>query len=222
MKHIITIAAAILTLGINSNALPEDFIDNGHYTTDTVSGLDWLDVNLTVDIPIGFIDEGPGTSSVLRRVGEMLDGWRYATDTEFAEMLVNFTGKSNPGNGYVSYIGTTLIAELQELIGITEITDFATLTIGILKGGSFDFYPGVLYNEKCVDFQYSQPFAQHLSFKYRQYGNYVGYPSLGNYLVRQTIGNNENVVNKCLDDDKEPKRKGKHKRHHSKRKHSRD
>lgn len=68
--------AAIVAIG----SAQASIIDNGTYTTDTVSGLDWLDVTRTA---------GMSFNTVLSEiaVGGTLYGWRYATADQLAELV---------------------------------------------------------------------------------------------------------------------------------------
>ena len=51
-------------------------IDNGSYTTDTESGLDWLDVTLSINRSYSDVSSQFGS-------GGDFEGWRYATGIEF-------------------------------------------------------------------------------------------------------------------------------------------
>jgi hypothetical protein len=66
----------ILSVSTLANAT---LIDNGNYTTDTESGLDWLDWTETVDMT---------QSEALTRFGGA--GWRAATETEARGLLGDF------------------------------------------------------------------------------------------------------------------------------------
>ncbi len=71
----------------SAHAAPVDFIDNGNSTTDSLSGLEWLDVNITAGR--NYFD----VSSELGAGGEF-EGWRYANVNEFLQMISNWTGIS--------------------------------------------------------------------------------------------------------------------------------
>jgi len=81
MKYILTFLLSISVL----HAAQVDFIDNDTYTTDTISGLNWLDVTTTV---------GLSKNHVLGELGTGGDyaGYRYATGTEFMTMMDNYHG----------------------------------------------------------------------------------------------------------------------------------
>jgi len=88
-NRFILIGLALLGLSVSSvNAAIVDIVDNGGYTTDTLSGLDWLDA----------------TSSTLRShadvagefgVGGDFEGWRHATIAEVETFFVN-AGAATP------------------------------------------------------------------------------------------------------------------------------
>jgi hypothetical protein len=78
-------AVGLFTLGsMSANAL---LIDNNTYTTDTVSGLDWLDVTTSVNQTFDYVGSQFG-------VGEVYEGWRFATGNEF-NALVNGAAGTN-------------------------------------------------------------------------------------------------------------------------------
>ena len=70
-----------------STSSKAEIIDNGSYTTDTESGLDWLDVPITANKSYNTIFDqlGPG--------GEF-DGFRYATAQEFNTLISHYTAVS--------------------------------------------------------------------------------------------------------------------------------
>lgn len=81
IKSVIGAACAALTvLTFNANAA---IIDNGIYTTDEASGLDWLDLTVT---------DGQSFNTVSERIGSggNLEGWAYATMSQFEAFMVHF------------------------------------------------------------------------------------------------------------------------------------
>jgi hypothetical protein len=67
-----------------SPAAHATFIDNTTYTTDTTSGLEWLDLSST---------DGMSYNAVSAAIsGGSLTGWRYASALEVRTMIGNFTG----------------------------------------------------------------------------------------------------------------------------------
>jgi hypothetical protein len=63
-----------------------ELVDHGHYTTDTDTGLDWLDLPLTAGMSIFDFSNG-AVGAGLRQ-----DGWRSATDAEIQDLFGKITG----------------------------------------------------------------------------------------------------------------------------------
>jgi len=101
-----------LTLTNMAHASASTFIDNGSYTTDTTSGLDWYDVSLTKGLNYNEV-------IALTSTGGTLEGenWHYATATEFQSMLGNFLDLA-PSGFYNSNNGT--LSQLVDMLGTTE------------------------------------------------------------------------------------------------------
>lgn len=90
-------------------------IDNGTYTTDTQTGLDWLDVTETFQRSYNDVSSQFG-------VGGEFEGWRYATMDELLSLIFNASGIIIPEEDYnlftnveddqidplVAYLGSTL------------------------------------------------------------------------------------------------------------------
>jgi hypothetical protein len=84
------------------------FIDNGDYTTDTESGLDWLDWTKTMyDTQAEALAEFSG------------DGWRIATSMEATDLLESYFGVSFPAN--------------TDFINGNQIADYAVLSSAFLS-----------------------------------------------------------------------------------------
>jgi hypothetical protein len=64
--------------------IPTGFIDNDTYTTDTIGGLDWLDLSTTLGQSRNQVDERI-------TIGD-LAGWRYAQGSEIGSVINNWTG----------------------------------------------------------------------------------------------------------------------------------
>ena len=71
-----------LFAGFQTNAT---IIDHGSYTTDTSSGLEWLDVTMSINRSYDDV------SSHFGLLGDF-EGWRYASGLEFEQLLVNISG----------------------------------------------------------------------------------------------------------------------------------
>ena len=78
MKKYLTLV--ILAVTLNANAA---IVDNGTYTTDTGTGLDWLDVTATLGLSYNQVVAELGAEGAY-------DGWRYATASEFDSLITNF------------------------------------------------------------------------------------------------------------------------------------
>ena len=90
MKFInIASAASLLFLPINANAA---IIDNGAFTTDTLGGLDWLDLTETRNR--SYVDV-----STKLGAGDEFAGWRYASELEVSGFFDAFGGDNTKYNG---------------------------------------------------------------------------------------------------------------------------
>jgi len=110
---VIAMSASILFVS-PSHAASTDFIDNGIFTTDTLSGLDWLDVTTSMNQSFSYVSTQFG-------VGGDYEGYRYATSDEFNIMVVNYTGNPTINDGSPVNQETDLIDGLVDLLGNTEI-----------------------------------------------------------------------------------------------------
>jgi hypothetical protein len=109
-----TLLAAGLSLSTASYSAAVDFIDNVHYTTDTISGLDWLDVTQTVNMSWNDVNSQ-------LNAGGALEGWNFATGTQFLTMINNFAGTSfstTPSSRY-DYLVEGVADQLVRLLGNT-------------------------------------------------------------------------------------------------------
>jgi hypothetical protein len=88
----------ILSVSTLANAT---FIDNGDYTTDTESGLDWLDWTETMD------------DTQAEALAEFSgDGWRIATSMEATDLIESYFGISFAGtNGRLTTSG---VADIED------------------------------------------------------------------------------------------------------------
>lgn len=115
MKKILSLVCIALFANFSNGAI----IDNGTYTTDTESGLDWLDVNVTSNLSFNEVTE-------LMKPEGAYDGWRYATVDEFEQLVSNF---GVPSSGADCSFGLTfcsgqfgtnpLILEVTSILGPT-------------------------------------------------------------------------------------------------------
>jgi len=94
IKKALLITATIAIASANANAA---LIDNNFYTTDSGSGLDWLDVTATKGLSYDYVSSQFGA-------GEEFAGWRYATDVETEGLYVAFGLPA----GYTQDFGDTI------------------------------------------------------------------------------------------------------------------
>lgn len=74
LKHLLTISL-LAFFGAASLQSTAALIDNGSYTTDTATGLEWLDLTTTNDQSLDEVTSRLGTGDLV--------GWRFATRTEY-------------------------------------------------------------------------------------------------------------------------------------------
>lgn len=152
----IKIALAILLsqlFSINSaHASAVHFIDNGSYTTDTISGLDWLDVTTSVNQSYNYVSSQFG-------VGGDYEGWRYATGMEFNQMVSNYTGTNIPDTQYSTVLQAEGdIDQLHFLLGSTYDAWFININQptfdaqqGVPEGESHDYTLGIIVDVYPLD-----------------------------------------------------------------------
>ncbi len=140
MNQFTSLIAGLLVTAFSFNAHAA-IIDNGTYTTDTESGLDWLDVTLSVNRSYSYMTTQFGA-------GGEFDGWRFATGDELVSLVDNMGG-TGPYEGYsgdhenittqlISLLGDTYASYIDATgdPGDTEILEL-DFTIGIIAD-SFD------------------------------------------------------------------------------------
>ena len=75
-------------------------LDNGKYTTDTITGLDWLDLTETRGLSFDDVSSQLG-------IGQRYEGWRFASRAEVTQFWEDaggqgpFTGKASGSNNWV-------------------------------------------------------------------------------------------------------------------------
>ena len=94
MEHFMktSIITVLLAMSFQVSA---SLIDNGDFTTDTSSGLDWLDLTVTVNRSYNDITSKLGA-------GQEFEGWRYATGAEIESFWNAFGGNENYYTGVSS------------------------------------------------------------------------------------------------------------------------
>jgi len=122
----------ILTLLIfNSSPLYAIIINNGNFTTDTSTDLDWLDVTETKGLSANHVYTSYISS------GE----WRFATGNELNQLISNYTGSvidnynriEQPDHridGLIDFLGATVTSGI-------EVFDNGTATLGLIEDFTF-------------------------------------------------------------------------------------
>ena len=80
-----------------------NLIDHGSFSTDTATGLEWLDVTATAGLSYAAVKSGAG--------GWVSNGWRYATQAEISELFA-----THVGNGPEAWYGGTAFNNSLSLI----------------------------------------------------------------------------------------------------------
>lgn len=121
----------LLALGsMSANAL---LIDNDTYTTDSVSGLDWLDVTATVNQSYDTVTSQFG-------VGGNYEGWRYATATEFNALV------SNAGSTDVIGFDKVVLDEINNHSVADVLAGLLGSTQNIFLDPDYEFTLGLINN----------------------------------------------------------------------------
>lgn len=87
-KFVLTASAVLMTCAANSNVV---FEDHGQFSTDSKTGLDWLDVTATAGLSYAQVLAGAG--------GWLSQGWRYANGNEIRSLFSQYVG-TGPENMY--------------------------------------------------------------------------------------------------------------------------
>ncbi|NOX09698.1 MAG: VPLPA-CTERM sorting domain-containing protein [Gammaproteobacteria bacterium] len=110
-----------LALSINVSA---SLIDKGTYTSDTVSGLDWLDLTATTGLSYNYVSSQLGS-------GGLFDGWSYAGVMRI-ETLIQHAGGTSPFTGWTT-INNGVVSSLLNTWGQTQ----TFLESRIITGGVY-------------------------------------------------------------------------------------
>ncbi|MDQ8183179.1 VPDSG-CTERM sorting domain-containing protein [Pelagicoccus sp. SDUM812005] len=122
-----------LALAFSSFQAQAVLIDNGDYTTDTETGLDWLDMSFTI---------GKTYNDVLSATtGGSLSGWRFATTSEFDALISSAVGSiytpTASGND------SSILVQMQNLVSLLGYTYSWTTTseytVGFVDSSSLSF-----------------------------------------------------------------------------------
>jgi len=80
----IALSATLAFSTTSALAASTDFTDHGTYTSDGLSGLDWLDVTSSINQSYNYVSGQFG-------IGGDYEGWRYASGSEFTQLYNNYT-----------------------------------------------------------------------------------------------------------------------------------
>jgi len=181
-----------------SHGAQATIIDHGTYLTDTVSGIDWLDVTASVNMSVNQVSSQFGA-------GGLFEGWRYASGDEFNQLVGNYTGNAVTSNdssryyqqiiqepdlidGLVYYLGSTFDSNWKTIFGKTWDEYF-----GYSEGAGYDYTKGYIadtlgglpYVAMLLDYDIN---ASTPDFSVARYSLYTGdnQGDTGSYLVRNT------------------------------------
>jgi hypothetical protein len=182
INRFILTSLALLGLSISSvNGAIVGFIDNGSYTTDTFSGLDWLDSTASTDRSFNDVSSHFG-------VGGDFEGWRYASTAEVTTFWDN-AGGTAPYNGLIGN-SETWIPDLQSLWGVTtvppsiDLRDWTNVQTGTLSA------PGTHWISALGDHR-ANPFHPEVVFFAKifvqEWPNDWGVEAIGSALVRTAL-----------------------------------
>lgn len=133
----------------NVTAAPADFIDNGNYTTDTISGLDWLNVSQTFNMTTDQVTAQTGS-------GGSFEGWRIATEVEFLGLITNWGNAPAPTTLGVAHALPSSTISFNDLIAdSSEVQVWGMFTDSTLT--SHDIVHASLFEEfsTAYDFQFA-------------------------------------------------------------------
>jgi len=192
------VAFALLVAAIGSSVNPASAvlisIDDGTFgvdsvTRDTVTGLEWLDVNKSAGVGYGFITGGIGA-------GAAFAGWRHATT---AELTALFDTVGYPA-GYHSATATQQMIDTIDMLGRTDTLGSTNgigvliQVIGVFDDGDGPFVVGDIVGSGRLSFEtrtgsrdpFAPPIGDSSAIEPNQDGG-IFLPSFaGNWLVRDT------------------------------------
>lgn len=188
--NISVLKVGLLSVALFAMPVSAEIIDNSTYTTDTVGGLDWLDVSSTTGLSVDYISTQFG-------IGGDYEGWRYATGIEFNILINNYTGSTYHIKDYTRhYYDEGVVDGLVELLGDTSGTA-QLYTYGRIAD-FHDFDGRVWLSLIAVSNNSTQAHSAY------GYTNSTGI-NVGHYLVRDYDNDIDNDgttddVDNCLDD----------------------
>jgi len=112
-SYLLAAFLAISCTTAQADIIDTNIIDNSSYTTDTVSGLEWLDLTTSSDQSMDYVTGQFG-------VGGEYEGWRHATVEEVIGFINNAGGDSlntYDSPQYPSVINDSVLDDLVQLLG---------------------------------------------------------------------------------------------------------
>jgi hypothetical protein len=193
----------LLFAGFQANAT---IIDNGTYTTDTDSGLDWLDVTASINRSYDDVSTEFGS-------GGDFEGWRYANGLEFDQLWFNISGVNLNGSyvreyydvdesvfsidSYVAILGYTY--GFHYTLDNGDCSDTSSSGVRCDGGGQnyirgiiADIYsPGTVYFAEALDFDEaltsSRYCCDYTSAHGGRWGTGQSHVYTGSWLVKDTV-----------------------------------
>lgn len=191
MNKVTKICAAsfLFCLSVNVNANAVDIIDSGNYTTDSLSGLDWLDVTFTTNKHYDDVKNLINNNTTENGID--YGQWRYASGEEVGTLIANYRGESVADSNGFNFVGAGELDSLINMLGITTTDAGNNVTFGLLSdrievngtvGGAEDLvYVAMLLTGASGDM-----FAGH-SMTQLPCDDEARDPKVGSFLVRSSM-----------------------------------
>jgi hypothetical protein len=125
-KGLLLVFVMCLSISLTLYPAHANLVDMGNYSSDAVTGLDWLELTETVGLSWNDVSIRLGT-------GGTLQGWRYATGVEFDVMVTGMGGTPSSGTTY-TYRGFSAANNgvVQALLGHFGDLSGSVYSIGLL------------------------------------------------------------------------------------------
>ncbi len=172
------VGAACACLMVVSFSANSAIIDNGTYTTDTATDLDWLDVTASINRSYNDVVTQFG-------IGGDYEGWRYANTSDFTQLWHNILG-NNP-TGLTWTINASSSSDLLpwiQVFGDTSINENFWVN-AIYTRGFLDSAPGFTSRPYSAQVYIDDTYSLHNTDA--TYGWHYGdnrYSTMGSWLVR--------------------------------------
>jgi hypothetical protein len=185
--HLLAAIVLAASIGLSSNtyAAPVDFIDNGDYTTDTLSSLDWLDVTNTLNLSHVTVQSYIDMGAVIGGVD--YSSWKFASVTQFIQLVNNYTDSSTITTGRVS----------QEVDKVTGLINLLGNTSPVGQS-NFDYTLGLLHEDSPFSGLFISailfdligdpaPGSDQSDFSQARYHQAIVQNNVGSFLIRASI-----------------------------------